>query len=118
MKLETLLKLQVLYCALGAAYHIAGFVAGPLLATRPAAGLAVMLVYGLFLVPGFMGKVTLYRALMGVALLALGYGGVMVHVMNYARMDLYLARWAWALAIGINLFGAVLNAMAVFRRFR
>ena len=122
MKLETLLKLQVLYCAMGIAYNIisvitAGGGGRPLSSTPPAAGIGVMIAYGLFLVPGFLKKITVYRILMLVALLVLGYGGVVTHLLNYSRMDLYHSTTAWASAVAINLFGAVLNLMAVSKRF-
>ncbi len=122
MKLRTLLNLQVLYAAAGTGYNIISIImkstAGKgLSATSPLAGIAVLLFYLLFLIPGFKKKMTPYRILMGIAIIVLGYGGVVSHILKYDSMDLYYSHAAWLLAILINLFGLVLNAWAVSGKY-
>jgi hypothetical protein len=124
MKLTTLLKLQVVYFILGVAFNCLSLyftLSGKpaLSATQPLMGLISMVVYALFLIPGFMRKLILYRVLMGVAILVMGYGGVVTHVINiFTQPQLYPSIAAWAGALGINLFGLVLNVIAVFGWFK
>ena len=124
MKLTILLKLQVVYFVLGVAYNCLSLyftaTGKPALApTQPVLGLVSMAVYALFLIPGFMRKLVLYRILMGVAILVMGYGGVVTHIINiFTQPQLYSSIVAWAAAVGINLFGLVLNIMAACGLFK
>jgi hypothetical protein len=124
MKLTTLLKLQVLYVILGVGYNCLSlyFMATgkPALApTQPVLGLISMVVYALFLIPGYMRKIVLYRILMGIAIVVMGYGGVVTHVINiFTQPQLYSSIVAWGAAVGINAFGLVLNIIAVLGKFK
>ncbi len=124
MKLAALLRLQVIYVILGILYNAVSLYliaqGGKGLApTQPVMGTISMIVYALFLIPGFLNKRTLYRILMGVAILALGYGGVVTHIINiFNQPQLYLSVLSWGLAVGINLFGLVLNIIAALGKFK
>lgn len=124
MKLTTLLRLQVIYLVLGILYNALSMyltatgkpALGP---TQPVLGIISMIVYALFLIPGYLRKITLYRILMGVAILVLGYGGVVTHIVNiFTQPQVYSSIAAWAAAVGINLFGLVLNIIAVLGKFK
>jgi hypothetical protein len=124
MKLTTLLKLQVLYVILGIGYNCLSLyftaTGKPALApTQPVLGLVSMVVYALFLIPGYMRKLLIYRILMGVAILVMGYGGVVTHIINiFTQPQLYSSIVAWAGAVGINIFGLVLNIIAVLGKYK
>ena len=125
MNLKKLLMLQLFYCLLGAGYNIVSYIltsagSSPLSATPPLVGVISMLVYGICLTPGFLGAIKIYRLLMGIAIIVYGYGGIVKHLMNFYQNGLtdYSSMAAWAIAIGINVFGLVLNIMAVSGKFR
>jgi hypothetical protein len=114
----------VLYAVLGLAYNAASFYSSTVLKqalapTNPVIGAATMVVYGLFLIPGFLGRITLYRILMVIAILVIGYGGVVTHIINiFTQPQVYSSIWAWAFALGINVFGLVLNIIAACGWFK
>lgn len=120
--LNRLLMLQILYGYLGVMYNF-----GSLLALRndeavwsstdPVMGVASMSLYILFICAGLMKKLTLYRVLMGAAVVLYGYGGVITHLLNIGHLELYQSIWTWAGAIGVNAFGVVLNLLAAFGWF-
>lgn len=117
-----LLRYQVLYMLLGIGYNLVSIMmkrsgGRPLAQTNPVAGIAVMLLFGLFLIPGFLNSALTYRILMGVAVIALGYFGVITHLLNYGNLQLYYSPAVWILAIAINLFGLVLNLLAASGKF-
>jgi len=124
MKLTTLLLLQVIYFILGMLYnglslYLTTIGAPPLAPTQPALGAISMITYALFLIPGYLRKITLYRILMGVAIIVMGYGGVVTHIINiFTQPQVYSSIVSWALAVGINLFGLTLNIIAVSGKFR
>ena len=124
MKLTTLLRLQVIYFILGMLYNALSLyltsTGKPALApTQPVLGAISMIVYALFLIPGHLRKITLYRILMGIAILVMGYGGVVTHIINiFTQPQVYSSIIAWAVAVGINLFGLVLNIIAVSGKFK
>jgi hypothetical protein len=116
LTLGLLLKLQVLYVLAGIGYNVVSLVlsrtgGSRLSPTDPASGLIVMAVYGGCLLVGRLGYTRIYRILMALSVLVLGYGGVVLHLTNYTagRAFLYDSTLAWAAAVGINLFGLVLN---------
>jgi len=77
-----------------------------------------MTLYALFLVPGFLKKITLYRVLMGLAVVLMGYGGVFQHIGKIMHTpELYCCTAAMVIGPGINVFGLILNLMAAFGRF-
>jgi len=124
MKLTTLLSLQVIYFILGILYNALSLYLttignAPLAPTQPVLGTISMITYALFLIPGYLRKLTLYRILMGVAILVIGYGGVVTHIINIlTQPQIYSSMLSWAAAIGINLFGLVLNIIAVSGKFK
>jgi len=124
MKLTTLLLLQVIYFILGILYNgVSLFLISEgqpgLAPTQPVMGTISMITYALFLIPGYLRKLTLYRVLMGVAIIVIGYGGVVTHIINiFTQPQLYSSFMSWALAVGINLFGLVLNIIAVSGKYK
>jgi hypothetical protein len=123
MALSRLLFLQVVYSLMGIGYNVVSFLVkasggGQLSTTTPAIGAAVMICYGLFLIPGYLHSLRSYRILMLIAIIAIGYGGIVTHVVNYSRdPSLYQSLTAWIFAVGINLFGLCLNVIASLGRF-
>lgn len=124
MRLKRLLTLQLVYLILGIGYNAVSYVAVLMgrprfSATDPITGAVSMAVYGLFLVPGALRWLKTYRVLMLVALLVFGYGGVVKHILNLiSDPSLYSSIWAWGAAVGINLFGVILNLIAAAGWFK
>ncbi len=117
MNITLLLRYQIVYLLLGLGYNVMSLMmkrrsGRPLSFTNPVTGILVMLLFGLFLIPGFLSSYQAYRILMGISAIALGYSGVIVHLRNYRKLNLYDSTTAWILAVLINLFGVVLNLMA------
>ena len=123
MSLSQLLLFQFMYCLAGLAYNAYAYrqiASGrkPPTPTPPLIGAMIMIIYGLCLVPGLIGHSVLYRALMLLSILVLGYGGVFQHILRFIReASAYSSVIAWALAVGINLFGLVLNVLAALGLF-
>lgn len=123
MKLSRLLRFQAFYFVIALGYNVVSWLrvrAGrpPLSATSPKMGLLVMSLYGSWLIPGRAASLPLYRLLMAVAVVYLGYGGILRHIRNrFSNPDLYSSTLAWAAAIGINSFGLVLNLLAATGQF-
>ncbi|MBU3914187.1 hypothetical protein KKA14_01500 [bacterium] len=121
--LSTLLKLQLIYCVLGVGYNIVSYISAmtggrQLSANSPITSGIFMSVYGLCLIAGYKGFFKSYRLLMLFFLIASGYGGVIKHFIIYAKQpEVYASYSAWVSAIGINLFGFLLNLLAVAGRF-
>ncbi len=119
MRLKRLLTLQLNYMFLGIGYNAASYVFGLMgkprfSATDPVTGAIFMAIYGLCLVPGALRWLKTYRVLMLIALFVFGYGGVVKHILNLINdPSLYSSIWAWAIAVGINLFGLILNFITV-----
>ena len=122
MLLNRLLMLQMAYCFAGLMYNV-----GSLLALRkdqpgwastdPVMGVVGMSLYGLFLSAGLTRRLTLCRVLMAVAIVVLGYGGVLTDLLNFGHLELYQSVWTWAGAIAVNGFGLALNLAAALGRF-
>ncbi|MBN2225176.1 MAG: hypothetical protein JW765_10905 [Deltaproteobacteria bacterium] len=124
LTLGLLLKLQVVYCLLGIGYNVVSLIGsrtgGSALApTNPMMGMVVMAVYGGCLLVGALKYVRIYRILMALSVLVLGYGGVVLHLVNFtaARTFLYYSIVAWGAAVAVNLFGLVLNFIGALRLF-
>ncbi len=124
MELGVLLRLQILYALLGIAYngvsiYFSSVCNRALAPTQPILGIITMVVYALFLLPGFLGKTVLYRILMAIATIVIGYGGLVTHFINiFTQPQLYHSLAAWFFAVGTNLFGLVLNIIAVMGKFK
>jgi hypothetical protein len=118
MKLSQLLKLQAIYMLLGISYNLVSLFmvstgSRPLSSTSAYLGIVTLLIYGVFLLFGHFGRLKLYRLLMLISFVVFGYGGVISHLLNFSRLDLYYSFGAWLLAIIINLMGVSLNFMAM-----
>ena len=124
MALPELLRFQSLYCFLGILFNLISWWMlsqgeTGLTPTDPLIGIGVMLTYGLFLIPGKMGKLKLYRIIMGLAVSVFGYGGVIKHIILLTQSpEMYYSVIAGVIAILINLFGLVLNLMAALGKFK
>ncbi len=117
--LESLLLMQLAYCVVGVAYNVLSYFVvaqggAQLSTTPPVLGGIAMFTYGLFLIPGFVGKFNIYRILMGISILFYGFGGIYKHLSLYFATGLegYHSFLSWLLAWTINVFGLVLNVIA------
>jgi uncharacterized membrane protein len=124
MPLQKLLRLQLLYYVLGilfnaVSYYLIQSGGQALTPNEPIAGSIGMTLYACFLIPGFLKKISLYRILMGVAVVLLGYGGVLNHI-NFVQdsPELYHSLTAGIIGVSINIFGLVLNVLALTGRFK
>jgi len=123
ISLQNLLKLQWGYVFSGFAYNLVSFLVvrsggQQLSTTAPLLGGPVMLIYGAFILPAYFNRLQLYRFFMFCAILVFGWGGILVHIINYARdPSLYASFYAWALAVGINVFGLGLSSLALLRKY-
>jgi hypothetical protein len=124
LSLRLLLILQVAYCLMGIGYNALSLLlsrtgGSPLSATNPVTGMIVMLVYGGCLAVGALRYVRIYRVLMAFSILVFGYGGVVIHLVNFisGRTFLYSSIVAWGAAVAINLFGLVLNFIGALGLF-
>ena len=123
MTLKNLLQLQLAYYVLGMLFNFGSMYAisngeQQWTPNAPVPAAMFMTLYALFLVPGFLKKVTLYRVLMGVAVVLMGYGGVFQHIFKIMNTpELYCCTAAMIIGPGINVFGLVLNLMAAFGKF-
>ena len=123
MKLKQLLRLQLTYYSLGMLFNALSLIliyqgGHALTPNEPILGSIVMSIYALFLIPGFMGKLSIYRALMVLAIIMLGYGGVFNHInMIRETPELYHSIVAGGAGLMINVFGLVLNIIAALGKF-
>ena len=123
MTLKKLLQLQLAYYALGMLFNFGSMYSlsngeQQWTPNAPVPAAMFMTLYALFLVPGFLKKVTFYRILMGVAVVLMGYGGVFQHIGKIMNTpELYCCTAAMIIGPGINVFGLILNLMGAFGRF-
>jgi len=123
MTLKTLLKLQLSYYALGMLFNFGSMYSlshgeQQWTPNDPYPAAISMTIYALFLIPGFIKKIPFYRILMGVAVLLMGYGGVIKHLaIMQETPELYCCTAAMIIGPGINVFGLILNGMAAFGKF-
>jgi hypothetical protein len=86
--------------------------------TNPVTGGVSLALYGLSLLTAYYGFIRVYRALMALSIVAFGYGGIVIHFMNYLRdPSQYASTAAWVIAVGINIFGLFFNLAAALGRF-
>ncbi len=121
--INSLLMLQMQYCFWGIMYNVGSMLAvrntqQAWASTDALIGVVVMALYGLLLSAGLINNLTLYRILMGLTVLVLGYGGFITHLLNYGQMELYQSVLTWLGAILINGSGLVLNLMAALGWFK
>ena len=122
IKLRNLICLQMTYCCAGLLYNVGSMVSlndtgQPWAPTDPALGVFGMTVYLFFVSSAFWGRLALYKTLMVVALMLMGYNGVIKHVVNYADLELYRSATTWISAIVVNGVGTALAGIAALGIF-
>ena len=123
MLLFRLLKLQVFYCLIGILFNVVSWIMiqtghQALTPTVPLEGFIAMSVYGLFLLTGYFRKIGWYRLLMFISILTLGHAGVLKNILTLNQHpELYTSIFIGIIGIAINIFGLVLNCIAVFGLF-
>ena len=120
MKLKTLLVFQLLYVILCIIWNLISFLnltsGKPTLApANPLIDGSLALLYGLVLILGFRKKIKIFRILMAISALSIGYI-VCLNIIN--DISLYSSRFAWHCAIGINVFGLIFTVIAVLGKFK
>ena len=120
--LRNLVCPQMTYCCAGLLYNVGSLMSlndtGELWApTDPALGVFGMTVYLFFVSSAFWGRLALYKTLMVVALILMGYNGVIKHVVNYADLELYRSAATWMGAIFVNGVGTALAGIAALGAF-
>lgn len=124
MTLKTLLRLQLGYYALGMLFNVGSFYAvsngdQQWTPNAPIPAAMFMTLYATFLIPGFLKKVTIYRILMVVAVVLMGYGGVVKHIgLMQESPELYCCTAAMIIGPGINVFGLILNLIGASGKFK
>lgn len=124
MKLKTLLKLQALYYILGMLFNFGSMWSmykgqQQWTPNDPIPASMFMTLYALFLLPGVFRKITIYRIMMVVAVILMGYGGVVKHFsLMQETPELYCCTAAMIIGPGINVFGLILNLIGAFGKFR
>ena len=122
IKLRNLVCLQMTYCCAGLLYNVGSLMSlndtGELWApTDPALGVFGMTVYLFFVSSAFWGRLALCKTLMVVALILMGYNGMIKHVVNYADLELYRSAATWMSAIVVNGVGTALAGIAALGAF-
>lgn len=122
IKLRNLVCLQMTYCCAGLLYNVGSLMSlndtgQPWAPTDPALGVFGMTVYLFFASSAFWGRLALYKTLMVVALILVGYNGVIKHVVNYADLELYQSTETWMSAIVVNGVGTALAGIAASGAF-
>ena len=113
LTLNRLVFLQMVYCAAGLLYNVASLLAlrdGTLAwaPTDAVFGVVGMTTYLLFVATAMLERNVIYRCLMAVAVVLMGYNGVLKHVLNFNDLHLYQSVWTWLSAILVNSSGTVL----------
>lgn len=123
MSLNRLLLFQMCYCIAGLGYNMASYFivanGGRQLSTsEPITGALFMGAYGLCLLSGRFGLIRGYRIMMAFFVISGGYGGILIHLINYSSDSSQYASFpAWIVAVGINSYGLILNVLAALGRF-
>ena len=113
LTLNRLVCLQIIYCAAGLLYNVASLLAlrdgaGAWAPTDAVFGVVGMTTYLLFIATAMLERNVIYRCLMAVAVVLMGYNGVLKHVLNFNDLHLYQSVWTWLSAILVNSSGTVL----------
>lgn len=125
IKLQLLIYLQYAFAVLSVSYLFASL--WRLHATGEALSAAAIwpsilmfVAYSACLTLPYFGKIGWYRFSMVFALILFGAGGVIGNISRYLNSGLehYASVPAWAIAVGINLFGTILNIIALLGLFR
>ena len=125
LDLRVLLRLQWVFAALAVGFLIASAardaIAGaPLSAANIPASIGLFMLYAACLFLPRAGRLGWYRLAMIPALLFFGGGGVIANVLRFAESGLenYASVAAFAVAVGINAFGTILNLIAALGLYR
>ena len=113
LTLNRLVFLQMAYCAAGLLYNVASLLAlrdgdAAWAPTDAVFGVVGMTTYLLFVATAMLEQKVIYRCLMAIAVLLMGYNGVLKHAFNFGDLHLYQSFWTWQSAILINSSGTVL----------
>ena len=113
LTLNRLIFLQIIYCVAGLLYNVASLLAlrdgtAAWAPTDAVFGVVGMTTYLLFVATAMLEQKSIYRFLMAVAVLLMGYNGVLKHVLNFNDLQLYQSVWTWLAAILVNSSGTVL----------
>ena len=113
LTLNRLVFLQIIYCAAGLLYNVASLLAlresdAAWAPTDAVFGVVGMTTYLLFVATAMLERNVIYRFLMAIAVLLMGYNGVLKHVFNFGDLHLYQSVWTWLSAILVNSSGTVL----------
>jgi len=123
LTLNRLVCLQIVYCAAGLLYNVASLLAlrdgaGAWAPTDAVFGVVGMTTYLLFVATAMLERNVIYRCLMAVAVVLMGYNGVLKHVLNFNDLHLYQSVWTWLSAILVNSSGtalALIGACGLFQ---
>ena len=116
--MNKLIALQLVYLAVGMGCNAVSFFLirrgrQPLAPTR--LGLATVLfgIYAAGLGIGAAGNDVIYRLIMAIFVVIGAWMGIASHILRGYSPNGYFSRGSWCLAIGVNLFGLVLNVIGV-----
>lgn len=123
LTLNRLVFLQLVYCSTGLLYNVASLMElrmgdAPWAPTDPGYGVMGMTIYLLFVSTAMLEQKYLYRFLMTIAALLLGYSGVLKHLFNVGDLHLYQSVWTWMSAILVNISGTALALVGAFGLFQ
>ena len=125
INLSLLVRLQVFFAVASLTYLVTSavrqqMIGEPLSAAAIGPSILMFLAYCAALFLPRAGKTGWYRIAMVPALVLFGFGGVIGNIARYVDSGLaeYASLTAWGIAVAINLFGTILNVIAVLRRFK
>lgn len=125
MGLQSLIRSQVVFATLSLSYLVASLLqrettGEALSAAAIWPSILMFLVYLACLTLPRFGKVGWYRIAMIPALVLFGAGGVIGNIVRYldSGLENYDSVKAWVAAVGVNLFGTILNVLALLGFFR
>jgi len=113
LTLNRLVLLQIIYCVMGLLYNVASLIDlrsgdSAWAPTDAVFGIFGMTTYLLFVATAMLEHKVVYRLLMAIAVVLVGYNGVLKHLFNLGDLHLYQSVWTWISAILVNSSGAVL----------
>lgn len=113
LTLNRLVFWYIVYCSAGILYNVASMLAsrGGEAAWAPTDavfGVVGMSTYLLFVATAMLEQQFVYRILMAIAVVLMGYSGVLKHLFNIGDLHLYQSVWTWLAAILVNSLGTIL----------
>lgn len=125
LSLNRLLFLQSIFAAASLTYLVASLLRREMSGEAFSAAaigpsIAMFIVYLGVLWLGRLGHIAWYRIGMIPALVLFGGGGVIANITRFldSGLENYASGTAWAVAVGINLFGTILNIIALLGYFK